>query len=322
MPKRYSIGLLLAAIVGLAGCGGSPTAPNNLSGANSNNQLSAASAVQFGAVPVGTTQSGSVAVTNTATNGSAITLSQINVSGPGFQLGSTPSLPIVLDAGESVTLGLEFSPISAGSAKGKVSIVSNANNPLLVSLVGNGNSGSQPTVFPAALNFGDVELGSSGILSGALVAGNSSVTISTVNQTAQGYSLSGISFPVTLSAGQQVPFTVTFTPESAGTTTGSLSFVTDSSPLTATLTGYTGAASGHIVGLSWSASTSPVLGYNIYRSSQSGGPYAKLTGSPEPGTSYEDSTAQSGNTYYYVATSVSDSMAESGYSNQTTATVP
>jgi hypothetical protein len=326
MPKRYSLAALLATMIALIGCGGAPTAPNNLSGANSKNQLTAASMVQFGAVPVGQTGSNTVAVSNTASDGSNVTVSNITVSGPGFQLGSIPPLPIELSPGESVTLGIEFSPILSGSALGKVSILSNATNSLLpVSLTGNGNTGSQITVSPATLNFGGVELGSSGILSGVLIAGNSSVTVTTVDQTGDGYSLGGISFPVTLSPGQQVPFTVTFTPQTSGTSAGSLSFVTDASATpTATLTGSSGGgqASGHGVNLSWGASASPVLGYNIYRGLQSGGPYAKLTGSPEPSTSYSDNTTQSGTTYYYVATSVNNSLQESGYSNQTVASVP
>jgi hypothetical protein len=324
MPKRYSLGILLAAILLLAGCGGTATAPKPSSGANSGSQLRAASAVLFGAVPVGGTRSSSVAVSNVATDGSRITLSGIDVSGAGFRMGNTPSLPLVLAAGESVTLGIDFSPVSKGSASGKVSIMSDAANPVLpVSLSGSGNSGGQITVSPSTMNFGSVAVGGTSVLNGTLTAANSNITVSTVDQTGQGYSLGGISFPVTVAAGQSVPFSVTFTPQASGTSIGSLAFVTDaSSSPTATLTGSGGQSAAHSVDLSWSASTSPVAGYNIYRSVQSGGPYAKLTGSPLPGTSYADSSVQSGTTYYYVATSVNASSQESGYSNQTAATVP
>lgn len=81
---------------------------------------------------------------------------------------------------------------------------------------------------------------------------------------------------------------------------------------------------GHTVSLSWTASTSAnVTGYNIYRGTASGGPYAtKLNSSPVVGTSYTDSTAQAGQTYYYVATAVDSSSSESAYSNQAQAVVP
>ncbi len=48
----------------------------------------------------------------------------------------------------------------------------------------------------------------------------------------------------------------------------------------------------------------------------------KLNSSPQAGTTYVDSTVQSGTTYYYVVTAVSSSGAESSYSNQATAVVP
>ncbi|MGH9512058.1 MAG: choice-of-anchor D domain-containing protein [Terriglobales bacterium] len=320
MPNRYSLGLLLAAIVLLAGCGGTPTGSRSLSGS----RLMASSAVQFGVVPVGGTRSSSVAISNPARDGVRITVSQINIAGPGFALGDMPSFPMVIPAGGSVTVGIQFSPRLSGAAKGKVSIMSDAVNPVLpVSLTGNGNSGTPITVSPSALNFGSVGIGSSAVQSGTLVAGSSPVTVSTVNQSGAGYALSGISFPVTLAAGQQLPFSVTFTPQSAGTSTGSLSFVTDtpSSPAESlTGSGTSTSPSQHSVTLSWSATTS-ADGYNIYRSSQSGGPYAKLNSSPTSLTSYGDNAVQSGATYYYVATSVSGSQ-ESGYSNQTVATIP
>jgi len=74
--------------------------------------------------------------------------------------------------------------------------------------------------------------------------------------------------------------------------------------------------------LSWNADTGSISGYNTYRSTVSGGPYSKLTASPQPATSYTDLAVQSGTTYYYVVTAVSTSSMESGYSNQAEATVP
>jgi hypothetical protein len=281
--------------------------------------------VQFGTVPVGATGSNSVVVSNAATDGSNITVSRINVTGSSFQLSTPPSLPVVIAAGQNLTLGIDFSPKSKGAVNGMVSIMSDASDQVLpVVLTGNGNVGGQITVSPTVMNFGSVGIGGTSVVNGTLTAANSSMTVSTVDQTGQGYTLSGISFPVTLSAGQSVPFTVSFTPQAAGTSAGSLAFVTDgSNSATASLTGSgVQSSSTHSVALSWNASTSPVAGYNVYRSLQSGGPYAKLTGSPLPSTSYADGNVQSGSTYYYVATSVTNNSDESGYSNQTAATIP
>jgi len=83
----------------------------------------------------------------------------------------------------------------------------------------------------------------------------------------------------------------------------------------------TGAA--HSVSLSWTASTSSnVTGYNVYRGTQSSGPYTKVNSSRVAGTTYTDSTVQAGQTYYYVATAVDSSNNESVYSNQAPAVIP
>ena len=76
-----------------------------------------------------------------------------------------------------------------------------------------------------------------------------------------------------------------------------------------------------VVDLAWGGSQSAV-GYNVYRSANSGGPYTKINSGLIPSTSYTDNNVQSGFTYYYVATSVDSEQHESGYSNQASANVP
>ena len=76
------------------------------------------------------------------------------------------------------------------------------------------------------------------------------------------------------------------------------------------------------VDLLWNASTSPVAGYNAYRSMTSGGAYTKLNSSLITGTTYTDFGVQHGYTYYYVTTSVNSQGRESAFSNQASATVP
>jgi fibronectin type 3 domain-containing protein len=78
----------------------------------------------------------------------------------------------------------------------------------------------------------------------------------------------------------------------------------------------------HSVTLNWTASTSTVSGYNVYRSTVSGGPYTKLNSTPIAATTYVDTTVQSGQTYYYVVTSVDSSGVESTDSSEVSAIVP
>jgi hypothetical protein len=90
---------------------------------------------------------------------------------------------------------------------------------------------------------------------------------------------------------------------------------------TAALTGVCTVANSHTVTLNWTASTTPNVNYNVYRSGVSGGPYTKLTASPVNAVTYTDGTVFAGQTYYYVTTAI-NTGGESAYSNQATAAVP
>jgi fibronectin type 3 domain-containing protein len=65
-----------------------------------------------------------------------------------------------------------------------------------------------------------------------------------------------------------------------------------------------------------------VAGYNVYRGSQSGGPYVAVNSALDASTGYTDNSVQAGQTYYYVVTAVDNSGTESVYSNQAQAVIP
>ncbi len=77
------------------------------------------------------------------------------------------------------------------------------------------------------------------------------------------------------------------------------------------------------VTLQWDPnSESDLAGYNIYRSGNSGWGYTKLNSGLITTTTYVDGAVSPGQTYYYVCTAVNTSGAESGYSNEVSATIP
>jgi len=78
----------------------------------------------------------------------------------------------------------------------------------------------------------------------------------------------------------------------------------------------------HSVTLSWKASTSKVVGYNVYRSYPPGAPFIKLTPQSVPAIQYIDTTVKAGNTYMYYVTSVNSKGVESRPSGQVAITVP
>jgi hypothetical protein len=180
-------------------------------------------------------------------------------------------------------------------------------------------------VSPSTLNFGNVPVGNSASLTGTLSASSADVTVSSVSWGGSGYSVSGVTFPMSVAAGQSAQYTVTFTPPAAGSSPGSISFLSNASDASLKQT-FSGAGTqttgSHSVSLTWDASTSTVSGYNLYRGTQSGGPYSRMNSALLSGTSYDDSGVQSGRNYFYVSTAVDASNNESAFSNEAAAAIP
>jgi hypothetical protein len=244
-----------------------------------------------------------------------VALSAVQTAGSEFSI-SGPAFPLILSAGQSVTLNVTFAPQSTGMTGGSLSIL----GPflLVVPLTGTGTAtataAAQLTITPAVLNFGSVPDGTTATQSISLSAVGSSVTISSSASNSSQFVLNGATFPLTIAAGRSVSFNVVFTPQSSGTVSGALSFASNASSTGTqeSLTGV-GTVTQYNVNLSWNPS-SDVTGYNVYRSTASNGKYSKITSTVNPSTAYVDGTVVSGQTYYYAATSVNSSGQESALS--------
>jgi hypothetical protein len=190
---------------------------------------------------------------------------------------------------------------------------------------------SQLTISPSNLAFGNVTVNQASTLPLTLTAtGMASVTVNSGTLTGPGYTMSGATFPVTLTPGLAVTLEVQFDPTTAGAAAGQLTIQSNSST-NATLvislsgTGENATSAPHQVDLSWNAPSSspvPVVGYNIYRSTGSSSTYQLLNSSVDTQTTFVDLSVQSGSTYGYMVESVDSSGAESVPSNQVTATIP
>ena len=300
-----------------------PTLAASLSGAGTaapspGNLTASANTLTFGSIPVGNTRSQPETLRNTG--GSIITVSQANLSGVGFSLEGL-YLPLQLNAGESFTFSVVFAPGAAANASGALALVSDASNILpAVSLTGSGAAAGQLSVTPASLNFGSVTVGGSKSLITTLGAANASVTISSGELSDPEFTLSGASFPLTLSAGQSLALTLTFTPQSSGNASGRLALATNTpaATVTQTLAGAAAAALQHSVALNWDGSSAA---YSVYRGTVSGGPYARISSSTAA-SSFVDTAVEGGITYYYVTTSVDGNGKESDYSNEVRAAIP
>jgi hypothetical protein len=203
-------------VIPLAGTG---TAPGQLT-ANPGS-------LTFANVQVGSSQTQSATLTNSG--GSSLTVSQATLPGASFTLGGL-ALPLTMAAGQSATFSVVFAPQSAGTSSGNLAFSSNASNLAVnLPLSGTGVAQAALTANPTSLTFGSVQVGSSTSLSETLTnTGGSSLTISAAGS-GTGFSVSGLSLPLTLTAGQSTSFTVRFSPTTNGATSGSLSITSNGS---------------------------------------------------------------------------------------------
>jgi len=320
--------VVLFALPVITGCGstGVSTTPNpqdpgsgpTVSASVSPNSLS------FGSATVGSSSSKTVTVTNTGTANLVITA--INITGSAFTVPGV-TLPLTVAPGASYTANVVFTPQAVGSASGSASVVSNlASSPTVVALSGTGVSTPVGTlnVSPASVSFGNVNVGSSASKNLTLSnSGTATVNVQSISVTGLGFSISTAT-PFAVNAGKSTSVSVTFTAQTTGTANGTATFVSDAgnSPASVSLTGTGTTATAHTVGLSWTASTSVVVGYNVYRGSQTGGPYQRLNASLQSASGFTDSGVNSGQTYFYVVTAVDGSGNESAFSNEASAVVP
>lgn len=194
-----------------------------------------------------------------------------------------------------------------------------------------GGSASSPTLSPALLTmngsnvgFGDVAVGSTTTLGITFAnTGQQPLTLQQNSVSGNGFTTSGIGQGVTLGPGQYVTLMVSFAPSTTGPANGGVTLTSsaNNSPLDLPLSGK-GVVAAHSATITWNASQSAVVGYNVYRTLASNEAWSKLNFSPVVAISYSDWDVQAGESYLYVVTSVSPKNAESPFSDATFSEVP
>jgi hypothetical protein len=227
LPARLNTLLVMLALAILVGCQGFSSGKSDIQTQTDPGVLSAAPpSVTFGNVLLGTTQVQSVSVANTG--GSSLTVSQMTVSGTGF---STTGLvlPMTLAAGQGVTFNVVFGPQSAGAVIGNLAFTNDASStPLNIALTATGVStggggGGSITESPTSFTFGTVQDGTSQSQNETITNGSSqSFTISQATFSGTGYSITGLTLPLTLAPTQSATFAVVFSPTAAGADNGIL----------------------------------------------------------------------------------------------------
>jgi Concanavalin A-like lectin/glucanases superfamily/Protein of unknown function (DUF1573) len=183
------------------------------------------------------------------------------------------------------------------------------------------------SVKPSSFAFGSVNIGA-GVTQTFTVSnsGTATVTLSSVTVAGAGLTATGVSTGTMLSPGQSATLYVTYTPAASVALNGGVTFTSNASDASASLTltgtGVQPPPVTHSVNLAWGPSSSAgIIGYDVYRGTVSGGPYTLLTSSPVATMSYVDTISGSG-TYYYVVTSVDAGGLQSAYSNVVSVVIP
>lgn len=185
-------------------------------------------------------------------------------------------------------------------------------------------------VNPTSIAFGSLTVSTSVTQNVVLLnTGTGNVTTSTATMSGAGFSVTGLTLPMTLAPGQSAAFQATFAPSSTGSVTGYVYLKKSNGTVLATVAmSGTGVAAiapppvQHSVDLNWSASPSSIIGYYVYRAMQVGGPYNRISTAADPATLFTDGSVSGGQVYYYVVTAVDANQVESAYSNESTASIP
>jgi fibronectin type 3 domain-containing protein len=177
--------------------------------------------VDFGTVVVG--QSSTINVTLTANQN--MTVQSFSTTNAGYTTGApTPALPNAMTSGQTMTVPVTFTPTASGNVSANLTVATSAGN-ALVTLTGVGQvNGPQLTATPTTLNFGGVATGTSKQLSVVLQnAGNQTLTFGASTLPSAPFSATGVpASGTTLGAGTSVTASVTFSPTTDGTWSGSL----------------------------------------------------------------------------------------------------
>jgi hypothetical protein len=159
------------------------------------------------------------------------TITSVIITGYDFSYAG-PKLPVTVSPGKSVSLTIKFCPDDADGSKVTLKLSTNATvTPAQVSLSG---TGVQPapsiSVNPATVAFGDVLVGSSKQMTISISnPGKESLSLSKATLTGTGFTMSGLTTPLTLAAGKSSSLTVTFRPTIAAAESGSISLSSNAS---------------------------------------------------------------------------------------------
>jgi hypothetical protein len=254
--KRQGWGI--AAIFAIVTCGGMGVSGCAGLANTANAKLTPQEAVQilpsdmtFASVAVG--QKATQIATLTNTGNEAVTITELASSAIEFAT-SGLATPLLMKPGQSARFNVVYTGSTSGSTSGTLmAMTSHGATSSHVKLKGNAAGKSQLSLSATTLNFGNVLV--NGTVTQAVTlknSGQSDVQVAQIAVTGGAYSVSGMTAPVTISAGQSMALQTTFAPKAAGAATGAITVTSNATNPTATV-----ALTGSAVAASYTMSLSP-----------------------------------------------------------------
>ena len=187
--------------------------------------------ILFSPTLINTSASAGVNITNTGTGVGQVT--GISISGAAFSLTNVPATPLSVAGGQTVQLQLHYQPTSVATDSGQLQISFGSGSSVTFALQGSGSSATlayqvvQPatTVAPGGtITFPSTNLGQTSTLVIKVTnTGNASGTVNNITVSGAGFGATSVPpLPQTLAPNGSLTFTITFTPTTPNTLTGSL----------------------------------------------------------------------------------------------------
>ena len=172
--------------------------------------------LRFGGVLVGQSETLTAALINRGST--SVTVSSISSNQPAYTVQSS-TLPKTLMPGQSLSVNVTFQPMASGAESALIAFKGTA---VTLAAHGWGTSSKSLVSTPQSIAFGNVASGSSVSASVTMTnSRNGSVTLSSDSLKGAGFSVQGLSLPVTLSPGESYTFKISFAPQSTGSVVGS-----------------------------------------------------------------------------------------------------
>jgi len=183
--------------------------------------------VNFGKVGVGKQTTQTIAVANTGTM--PVSITQATVSNPQFSLTGV-TLPMSVATGQSGNFTVAVTPSATGTLSGTLTVQGSAGAaPAVVNLSATAVAAApQMSLSSASIQFGTVGIGSTANMNLTISnTGSADLTVSAVSLTGAEFSVSGITTPKTIVAGQSAVAGLSFQPKVGGAAAATLSIMSN-----------------------------------------------------------------------------------------------